>query len=257
MTRYNQLKINQLLKALPRGSVLTTAWLKRQGISNKLAWWYVKAGWFERISDGAYFLAGDVITWASAVAAAQKQLDFPLHLGAKTALQLLGKSHYLSATLQEIQLFASPNHKLPAWLHSSYWEESFKLYCPALFSSNKEDTLISRDIHGLMLTLSSPERAALELCYLVPSAATFSETALIIEGLTRMRPKQIQWLLENCQSFKAKRLFLYLAEYFDHSWMSEINLDLIDLGKGKRVIAGGGRYNAKYRISVPPLGENQ
>lgn len=236
--------------------MLTTAWLKQQGVSNKLAWWYVKAGWFEHLSDGAYFLAGDAITWASAVVAAQEQLHLPLHLGAKTALQLLGKSHYLSAKLQEIQLFASPNHKLPAWLHSSYWEESFKLYCPDLFSSHKEDTLVSREFYGLTLKLSSPERAALELCYLVPNTVTFSEAALILEGLTRMRPKQIQGLLENCQSLKVKRLFLYLAEYFDHHWMSEINLDRIDLGKGKRVIAGGGQYNAKYKISVPPLGEN-
>lgn len=250
MTRDNTYKINRLVTRLPRGSVLTTAWLKKQGISNKLAWWYVKSGWFEHIGDGAYFLSGDAITWASAIYSIQQQLDMPIHVGAKTALQLLGKSHFLSAKLTQIQLFSLPDLKLPAWMSSSYWDESFSLYATSLLNMN-DDTLIQFPMSELALTLSSPERAAIEICYLVPKAITFSEAALIIEGLSRLRPKVVQALLENCQSLKTKRLFLYLSDYFQHQWLSDINVDRIDLGKGKYVIAGGGRYDAKYKISVP------
>ena len=55
---------------------------------------------------------------------------------------------------------------------------------------------------------------------------------------------------------KAKRLFLYLSEYYQHAWFSELELTKIDLGKGKQSIAGGGTYDAKYKISVPPLEVN-
>jgi len=257
MTSDNRLKINKLLKLTQKGTVLTTIWLKNHGISNKLTWWYVKSGWFERISDGAYCYAGNTITWASAVASIQQQLQLPIYPGAKTALQLLGKGHYISMHLQTIQLFAAPHTKSPRWLQSPYWKETWTIYRPALFSSLNDETLTKLEINGQTLKLSSPERASLELCYLVPNTVTFAEAALILEGLTRMRPKLMQWLLENCQSYKAKRLLLYLAEHFKHQWALEIDLSRVDLGKGKRVIAGGGHYNAKYKISVPTLGNDK
>jgi len=59
--------------------VLTTSWLKEHGISNKLAWWYLRSGWFERIADGAYSFAGNNITWASAISAVQQQLKLPIY----------------------------------------------------------------------------------------------------------------------------------------------------------------------------------
>lgn len=257
MASENRQKINQLLKTAPRGAVFTTSWLKEQGISNKLAWWYVKSGWFERIADGAYSFVGDNITWAGAISAAQQQLKLPIYPGGKTALQLLGKGHYINNSLQIIQLFAAPKTKIPRWLHTPHWKESFLVYRPALFNENNDAWLATLDIAGQALRVSSPEKASLELCYLVPTVVTFSEAALIIEGLSRMRPKLLQNLLEACCSYKAKRLLLYLAEYFQHPWVHEIDLSRIDLGKGKRVIAGGGHYNNKYKISIPTLDNNE
>ncbi|MCP4475590.1 MAG: hypothetical protein GY821_13700 [Gammaproteobacteria bacterium] len=257
MTRLNRLKINQLFKALPKNVVLTTAWLKQHDTSNKLAWWYVKAGWFEHIANGAYQFAGDKITWHGAVVALQQQLNLPIHVGGKTALQLLGKSHYLSKHLREIQLFGSPGTKTPTWLTASYWQTPFECHNIALFEEDEKQGLMDYETDGLVLQLSSPERAAIELCHLSPNVITLTETALIVEGLTRMRPKILQPLLESCQSVKAKRLLLYLADHFEHSWRSDIDLNAIDLGKGKRVLAGGGQYNAKYQLSVPFLGNHQ
>ncbi len=257
MTRNNALKINQLLQVAPKGAVLTTAWLREQGISNKLAWWYVKAGWFEHIADGAYCLPGSAMAWASAIASIQQQLGLPIYPGGKTALQLLGKSHYINMDMQTIQLFTSREIKAPKWLQAPYWKKSFTLYRPTLFNVMNKATLTNFEMDGQQLIISTPERASVELCYLVPNAVTFKEAALIIEGLSRMRVKLMQSLLESCQSYKTKRLILYLAEYFNHPWLSEIDLTRIDLGKGKRVIAGGGQYSAKYKISVPTLEDNQ
>lgn len=257
MTSENKQKINQLLKAAPKGAVLTTSWLKEHGISNKLAWWYVKSGWFERIADRAYNFVGNHITWAGAISAVQQQLKLPIYPGGKTALQLLGKGHYINMDLQSIQLFAVPKTKIPSWLQTPYWKESFIVYRPALFNTDNNAWLATLEIAGQSLVVSSPEKASLELCYLVPNTVTFSEAALIIEGLPRMRPRLLQSLLEACLSYKAKCLLLYLAEHFQHPWLSEIDLSRVDLGKGKRVIAGGGRYNDKYKISVPRLRESE
>lgn len=257
MASENKHKINNLLKVAPKDSVLTTAWLKEQGISSKLAWWYVKSGWFERIADGAYNFAGNHITWASAISAVQQQLKLPIYPGGKTALQLLGKGHYISMDLQNIQLFAASKTKIPRWLERAFRKESFIVYRSALFETNNNGWLTTLEIAGQPVMVSSPEKASLELCYLVPKGVTFPEAAHIIESLPRMRPKLLQHLLEACQSYKAKRLLLYLAEHFQHAWVHEIDLNCIDLGKGKRVIAGGGRYNDKYKISVPMLKDNE
>jgi len=98
--------------------------------------------------------------------------------------------------LQSIQLFAAPKTKIPRWLQTSYWKESFIVYRPTLFNTDNNAWLATFEIAGQSLMVSSPEKAALELCYLVPNTVTFSEAAQISEGLPNMRPKLLQHLLE-------------------------------------------------------------
>jgi hypothetical protein len=50
---------------------------------------------------------------------------------------------------------------------------------------------------------------------------------------------------------KVKRLFLYMAERHEHTWLSKLDISKVDLGKGKRMIVPNGRFNAKYQITVP------
>ncbi len=49
----------------------------------------------------------------------------------------------------------------------------------------------------------------------------------------------------------AKRLFLWAAESAGHDWFSRLTPQRVDLGKGKRSLFRGGRYDPKYRITVP------
>ena len=63
--------------------------------------------------------------------------------------------------------------------------------------------------------------------------------------------KMVQELLEDCNSIKVKRLFLYLAENSDHFWFKELNVKSVNLGKGKRVIDVNGKLDKKYNITVP------
>lgn len=253
MIKINETKLNHLMAVLPQGLVLTTHWLEIHHISAKLAWWYVQSGWLERVGEKAYKKTGDKVSWVGAVAALQSQLRLSLHVGGKTALQLLGQTHTLPQAIKQVMLFANPKTKIPTWLaQSTLWDVQFEVFRTALFQN--DDTalgLIKRSLEGVHFQLSCPERAAMEMLYLVTDHQSFSEAALFMADLKKSRPTMVQSLLEKCQSIKVKRLFLYLSEQYQHSWLVSVDLNKIDLGQGKRVIGGGGKYHAKYLLSVP------
>jgi hypothetical protein len=72
-----------------------------------------------------------------------------------------------------------------------------------------------------------------------------------MEMLNGLRPNLLQQLLEENNSVKVKRLFLYMAEKAGHSWFNDLNLERIDLGKGKRSNVKDGVYDPKYQITIP------
>ena len=61
----------------------------------------------------------------------------------------------------------------------------------------------------------------------------------------------MQALLADCDNIKVKRLFLFFADRHQHAWLKRLDRKAIDLGSGKRVLAKGGSYDAKYMITVP------
>jgi hypothetical protein len=101
------------------------------------------------------------------------------------------------------------------------------------------------------LTLSSPERAILELLDEVPQRETFHQADMLMEGLRTLSPKRLQKLLVDCRSVKVKRLFLCFAERHKYAWLKQLRRDEIDLGTGKRMLQRGGRLDPKFDITVP------
>lgn len=77
----------------------------------------------------------------------------------------------------------------------------------------------------------------------------------LMHGLSTLRPEVVQALLQACRSIKVKRLFLWAAEAAQHHWLELLNLNTIDLGKGKRQLYKGGRLDTKYQITVPSAEE--
>jgi hypothetical protein len=242
---------------IPSGLVITSDWLREQNISAKLAWWYVHSNWLEKIDDKVYKKYGDNVTWVGAVSALQTQLHVPIHIGGKTALQLLGQAHFIPMQgIKKVTLFTEQKSHVPQWILSkNMWHVEFKIHQPSFFQNTIDISIVKRPIEGTNIYLSSPELAILEILYLVPSEEAFDEVSAIMEGLRHLRPNIIQQLLESCTSIKVKRLFLYLAEKYQHTWLTELNISKINLGHGKRVIAGGGSYNSKYQISIPKIEE--
>jgi hypothetical protein len=102
------------------------------------------------------------------------------------------------------------------------------------------------------VTASSLERAIMEVLSLIDeSESSFVHAAELFEGLTAIRPKVINELLAACRSLKVKRLFLFLGSRYQYPWFEKLDRSAIDLGKGKRLIVRGGRYDREFRITVP------
>jgi hypothetical protein len=258
MTRENLKKLNHFMVTAPSGVVLTSEWLIEQGISPKLAWWYVHSGLLERLGMRAYKKAGDSIAWPGVVVALQNQMHIAVHVGAKTALHLLGRTHFVPLQgVKHITLITELETRMPTWLSKKISNADFMVIRTSLFKSkDKLLGIIDRPVNGITIRISCPERAILELIYLYPKLESITELALIFESLNQLRPDIVQQLLEQCNSIKVKRLFLYLAENFNHPWLSYLSVEKINLGEGKRVIGKGGKYNAKYKLSLPKLTEN-
>jgi hypothetical protein len=101
------------------------------------------------------------------------------------------------------------------------------------------------------LTLSTPERAILELLDELPRRESFHQADKLMEGLVSLSPRRLQKLLEDCKSVKVKRLFFFFADRYQHAWLNRIDRDRIDLGKGKRMLVRGGKLDSTYWITVP------
>lgn len=249
MSIENSSKINQLLKQWPRGVVYLSSWLSTNDYSNQLVSRYKKSNWIESIGKGAYIRAGDSITVEGAIYALQKQASSTIHIGGKSALVLLGKSHYLELGKRKVILFGASTEKLPPWFTNYKWDSQVNYYSSSFLPSNLG--LIESPSKEFTILISSAPRALMECLYLAPVKQDLIECYELMEGLNNMRPNLIQKLLEECTSVKVKRLFLYMAEQAKHSWFTYINLSTIDLGAGKREIVKNGVYISKYQITVP------
>jgi hypothetical protein len=255
MNRPKASKLNSLIRQWPAGVVLTSTWLKEHGYYKQLVKLYCDKGWLNSIGRGAYIRLNDQVTWQGAVKALQEQLNIPAHVGGLTALQLYGIFQYQMLGHQHptFYLFNTTNNKaiLPKWFQQYFANghlEQKKLFADGIGLSNKY-------VEQIELSVSSPERAILEVLALVPNKVNLLHALELMEGLERLRSDKVQELLNACLSIKVKRLFLYLAEKCNLSFFEDLDLTSINLGAGKRVIGEGGIYNARWLLSLPRLND--
>lgn len=242
-------KLTKLLDAHLHGTVLLASWLEQMGISRDLQKRYRKSGWLESIGTGAFKRPAEQVTWQGALHSLQVQAKLPVHAGAMTALALQGYAHYSRLGGAPVDLFSPVKTLLPAW---------FKKYDWGVPIRHTRTSILPPDI-GLgesnagtfSIQVSSPERAMLELLHLAPEEADLVECFQVMEGLTTLRPKLVQQLLEKCTSVKVNRLFLFMADKARHAWLVRVSLDKVDLGTGHRRIVDGGVYDAKYQLTLP------
>ncbi|MBX7060832.1 MAG: type IV toxin-antitoxin system AbiEi family antitoxin [Pyrinomonadaceae bacterium] len=233
----------------PSGVVFQSKWLSDQGYSGHLQKKYRQSNWLVSIGSGAMIRAGDQVGYEGAIYSLQEQTGSTVHPGGRTALALMGKAHYLEMASQRVTLFADKTEKLPAWFREHEWGVSVEFYPTSFLPPDLGLTELER--RTFSIKVSGAARALLECLYLAPEKQDLMECYELIEGMNNLRPDQVQRLLEECRSIKVKRLFLYLAEKAGHDWFQYVDLEKVDLGKGKRSVIKGGVFVKKYQITVP------
>ncbi len=249
MSTEKSTKINQLLREQPPGIVLQSFWLIQQGYSHDLQQRYKKSNWLKSIGTGALIRAGDLVGYEGAVYALQTQSAATIHPGGRTALSLLGKTHYLELTAKRVVVFGAKGEKLPTWFKNHDWGVAVNYHQTSFLPPDIGLTEV--ELKNFTIKVSGAVRAIMECLYLAPEKQELMECFEMMEGLNNLAPKQVQALLEKCQSVKVNRLFLYMAEKVAHNWFQHLDLKNVDLGKGKRSIVKNGVYIDKYQITVP------
>ena len=241
--------INHVLQSWPSGTVGLPVWLEEMGVSRQLRRRYQQTAWIESLGRGAFKRTGDQVDWLGAVYALQQQAGMKIHVGGRTALGLQGQAHYLELVAQTAQLFAPRAVVLPAWLRNHDWGLRLELHNTDFLPADLG--LVEVDHKLFNVRASGTARACMECLYLAPDHFDLVEAYQIMEGLTTLRPSSVQTLLEACRSVKVTRLFLFMAEEAGHAWATRLDASKIQIGGGKRTLAPGGAYVAKYQITVP------
>jgi hypothetical protein len=249
MTTNNGNKIMNLISHHVPGTVLLASWLEKNSISRDLQQYYLKSGWLESYGTGAFKRPNENIRWTGALNSIQRQTELPVHVGGLTSISLQGLAHYVRMEKEPLYLFSPQYVKLPKWFLNQAWSNQIVHVNTKFLPANS--SLFEYSLDGLKLQISSPERSILECLYLAPDRFDIVECYQILEGLANLRPKVLQELLENCDSIKVKRLFLFMASKANHQWLDFVDQSRIELGTGDRAIVKGGIYISKYKISVP------
>ncbi len=210
---------------------------------------YKKGKWLQSIGVGALTRTDDQVDYEGAVYALQQQANLSIHPGGKTALSFLGKAHYLELEMGNIVLFGGDKERLPTWFRKYDWGVKVEYYETTFLP--KDIGLTDIEIKNFSIKVSGAARAIMECLYLAPNHQHLVECYELMEGLNNLSPKQVQSLLEACQSVKVKRLFLYMAEKAKHTCVEYLDKEKIDLGKGKRSLVKNGTFVDKYGITVP------
>lgn len=253
MSIHNKFKLNELLSCWSRGTVAVYPFFEQQKISPQLVAKYLKGGWVKKIANGAYRRFDDErVEWYGGLFAIQQYLKLPVHLGGPKALEVSGYAQYRSpADKSVIWLFGTYKTILPRWFSKTDWGVTVRYHTTNLFRGSNAIGVSEREVNGLKLLVSTPERAILETLDFVPQEISFEYTKDILETLQTLRPKLVEELLCKCRSIKVKRLFLFLSEYCKLPWLDALQVNKFDLGKGVRSIVQPGVLDTKYKITVP------
>lgn len=244
------LKINQILMNWNNGDVHGLEWLSNYGVDRKLAFKYCKSGYLEKVASGVYIKANDRPNPYAVIRYLQQELKLKLHVSGRTALEQQGHAHYLSLGDKSIIFLTSYESRVfPKWLKEYLGDFEINFNKSSLIKSEK--FLIEEETRaGFKVLLSSRELAILELIESFDLSNSLETVQNYAESLRTLRSYVLQELLEECQSIKAKRVFLYISEKLDLPYFNKLNLEKIDLGSGKRVVVVGGELNKKYQITV-------
>ncbi|MFT5612503.1 MAG: hypothetical protein ACI9I4_002101 [Neolewinella sp.] len=248
-----------LEKSLKPGYLVNRKTLYSYGLTRPDVDYYVRSGFLTSFAHGVYHRKSDYnLTWHEVVASLA-DLGSEVHVGGISVIREAGLDHFVSVsdTTSSISLFSA--EVLPKWLNN----KSFAIP----FISKKQSWLkkLPDSVHRSQ-PFGQWERgikyATLELALLEQLVDAKLESDIVaidrqLEGMANLSPTRLNELLVLCSNVKAKRLLGWLSNRHEHAWVEHLKWDAVDLGKGKRSIIKGGRYNDQWQITVPRKMENQ
>lgn len=275
MAELKTTKLNQLEKQLPEGLLVDSLWLSAHGFATNLRSHYVATGRLEQPARRVYRRPYGKLSWQQVIISLQTLLlRNPLTVGGRTALELQGYAHFLSHAQSEVHLYGPKPP--PTWLEKLPLQVRFRYHNDKKLFRNEPvhfgTTSLAWDVAknkladagadasftvqpwgqwDWPLTLSTPERAILELLDELPDHESFDQVDKLFEGLTSLRPRRLEKLLRDCKSVKVKRLFFFFAARHQYSWTKSVKREDFDLGRGKRMLVKGGRFDPILQMTVP------
>jgi len=241
-------KINQVLLDWIPGDIHGLAWFAKKGVEQRLAYSYFESGILKKIGPGVFARYGDELDWIGVVRFLQDELELPLHVAGRTALELQGHGHYVMKGKKTIYLTSYESRSLPSWVKMVMAPLQFVISRSKLLP--EEEFLIAYSERNFKIYTASRELAILEFIDNLDLSNSLETVENYMNSLRTLRPKVMQEVLEKCSSIKVKRTFLYLAEKLALPFVKELKFKNISLGQGKRVIVKNGELNKKYQITV-------
>ena len=238
-------------QVLPEGLLVNREWLREKGFDRPAIDYYLRSGKLVSVCRGIYRKPGPQLKWEHVVYSLL-ELGYTIHVGHEQALQFHGYAHFLEfGGGSAVTLYAEG--KTPQWPFQL--ELTTKL---ERLSRNPFSEMYNGGIEKVPfgswdweIPYSTPERAFIEMCSTLDTEVEIVSADKTFEGAGSLRPKLLQILLENTRQVKAKRLFLWYARRHAFPWFSQINIDKIELGSGKRQIVTNGVYDSEFQITVP------
>jgi len=239
------------LAAMPEGLLVDRRWLKAHGAARPTVDYYLRSGRLKAVARGVYRRPGPALKWQHVVYSLG-ELNYRVHVGGRSALELRGLAHYLPlGGVQRIDLFSeSP---LPAWVTKTDWPVRFVLHGEKLFTELPAEALTAEPFGhwDWPIPFATWELALLELAAGVRDVHGFDYADKLFEGASVLRPDLVRALLLGCRSVHAKRVFLWFARRHSHEWWQQLDTSDVDLGRGKRMLVRGGVLDKEFLITVP------
>ena len=242
---------SSLEQTLPEGQLVNRDWLSQRGFNRPRVDYFLRSGKLEPVAHGVYRRPGPPLKWEHVVYSLM-ELGYPVHVGGRSALELQGLVHYLpSGGMRRIDLYGSS--KVPTWVVNYPADFRFVVHTRRLFNQLPKEAVKTKPFGSWdwPIAYAAPELAMFELLSEVREAADFKVADKIFEAATNFRPDLLHTLLRTCSQVKAKRLFLWFSDRHGHDWRKALNIDGINLGKGKRMLVKGGAFDPTYQITIP------
>lgn len=242
---------HSLESCLPEGQVVDRNWLKVKGFDRPRIDFYLRSGALQAVARGAYRRPGPPLKWEHVVYSLQA-LGYAVHVGGRSALELMGLAHYLPmGEGRRIALYGVS--RWPAWVEDLVAKYRLERHNPKLFAVPPAEAVTSRPFGhwDWPIRYATPELAFLELLAEVETVTDFQVADELFAAAATLRPERVRSLLLACTHIKAKRLFLWFSVRHQHPWFSVLDTGGVELGRSKRMIIRGGILDRKFLITVP------